>query len=97
MVFATFLCGCESKARREARPGTCEAAGERYIELYVKEARAAGMEERTQDTARLDRKKKSFIEDCNTKVTAGKLQAEQLGCAVQAESLEAGNRCLGGN
>jgi hypothetical protein len=35
-----------TKSATPKRPATCEAAGDRYIELYIKEAKAAGMMKR---------------------------------------------------
>lgn len=83
-------------SERKAPPAaaTCDSAGDRYIALYKQEARAAGDTNRAEHSKRLERKRQTFVDQCNTQVASGVMKPEHLSCAVQAATIEAANRCF---
>lgn len=73
------------------RPGTCEAALDRYTELFVDVGPPA---DRARRALTMDHKRAAFLEDCGRRVAAGQITAAQLECAANAASLTAGALCL---
>lgn len=84
----------QTQAASPPTPPTCESAGDRYIELYKQEARSSGMGDRADDTARLERKRSSFVEQCKTQVASGVMKPEHLACAMRASTISAANACF---
>jgi hypothetical protein len=71
-------------------PATCEGAVDRYIELYTADARSTG---RDAQATQIQARRQQFIDDCKQRVADGRFTAEQLACAANAPTLEAGAAC----
>lgn len=91
LIAATLACVCAAGCQRPT-PADCERLLDHYTELVARERQAASHEgdlERLQAAARTRAEAVGELNDCGRTVSR-----RQLGCALEAPSVDAFERCL---